>query len=121
MIKLAIPVLENKNTDSPISEHFGHAPFFAFIELDGDKYQCVIEKNPFAEHSPGEIPGYMNDKNVNVMVVRGIGSRAVEFFNSYGITVYKGVLGSVSEIMNEYINKTLKDSDYTCNHSDHHH
>lgn len=30
---IAIPVSENRGKDSPISEHFGRAPYFAFVKV----------------------------------------------------------------------------------------
>ncbi|HNY37744.1 MAG TPA: NifB/NifX family molybdenum-iron cluster-binding protein [Petrotogaceae bacterium] len=122
MIKVAIPLLENKGKDSPISEHFGHAPFFGFVYLEGSEYKVDIHDNPFNEHTPGQIPQYMKQNGVNVMVARGIGSRAIEFFADLGIEVYKGADGTVQQIMDQFIQSTLKDKDYKCNHSeDEHH
>jgi predicted Fe-Mo cluster-binding NifX family protein len=107
-MKIAIPVLENRGADSPISEHFGHAPYFAFIENDT---VSVIE-NPLADHGPGDIPQYMAQQKVDVLVARGIGGRAIEFFNQLGINVIRGASGTVAEILTALKNKQLNDTNY---------
>ncbi|MGM0642040.1 MAG: NifB/NifX family molybdenum-iron cluster-binding protein [Thermotogota bacterium] len=121
-MKLAIPVLDNNGKDSKISEHFGHAPFFAFVDVKGNDYDVSVEENPMAEsHGPGQIPNYVHEKNVDVMVVRGIGGRAIQFFQQLGIEVYRGAAGSVSEIAEEYIKGNIEDKDYEVADKHHHH
>ena len=116
-MKIAIPVLENKGADSPISEHFGHAPFFAFVENDNIS---VIE-NPLEDHGPGDIPQYMAQQNVNLLVARGIGGRAVEFFNRLGINVVRGASGTVAEILSALKNQQLIDTNYEVKEKFHRH
>jgi predicted Fe-Mo cluster-binding NifX family protein len=121
MKKLAMPLLDDNGKDSVISEHFGHAPYFGYITLKDEGYDIDIQKNPLSEHAPGQIPGLMKENNVDVMVVRGIGSRAVEFFNQFDIEVYRGVSGNLKQIMEDYLSNNLEDDEtYGCNH-DHHH
>ena len=121
-MKLAIPVLDDNGGNSKISEHFGHAPYFAFVKVNGSDYTVNVEKNPMVEsHSPGQIPNYMHEKNVNVMVVRGIGGRAIQFFQQLGIEVYRGAAGTVSEIVEEYIKGNIEDKDYEVADKHHHH
>jgi len=37
IIKVSVPLIENKDLDSKIASHFGEAPFFAFLELFPEK------------------------------------------------------------------------------------
>jgi predicted Fe-Mo cluster-binding NifX family protein len=108
IMKIAIPVLENKGADSPISEHFGHAPYFAFIEND----EISVIVNPLSDHGPGDIPQYMAQQKVDLLVARGIGGRAVDFFNRLGISVIRGASGTVKEILTAIKNQQLSDSQY---------
>jgi len=103
-MKIAIPVIENNGEKSRISEHFGHSPYFAFVELkENKKFTFEIVENPLENHSPGEIPDYMLSKNVDLMVVRGIGDRAINAFDSLGIQVIRGADGTLKEIIEKYI------------------
>ena len=116
-MKIAIPVLENRGADSPISEHFGHAPFFAFIENDVIN---VIE-NPLEDHGPGDIPQYMAKQDVNLLIARGIGGRAIDIFNQLGINVVRGANGTVTEILSVLKKDQLIDTNYEVKEKFHRH
>ena len=113
-MKIAIPLIENIDENSRISEHFGHAPYFAFVDLNENKeYSYEIEKNPLENHSTGEIPQYMHEKGVELMVVRGIGMKAINVFENLNIQVIRGVDGTLKEIIEAISSNNLKDRDYT--------
>lgn len=121
-MKIAIPVLTNEGKKSVISEHFGHAPHFAYIEMsENGKYEINIEKNSLEGHGPGDIPRFLANKKVNKVIVRGVGGRAIGFFQQLGIDVIKGAEGNIEEIMESLENKSLKSKEYTPKekHKDH--
>lgn len=112
-MKIAIPVIENNGEKSRISEHFGHSPYFAFVELKENKeFTFEIAENPLENHSPGEIPDYMSSKSVDLMVVRGIGGRAINAFDSLGIQVIRGADGTLKEIIEKIMMNMLEDQNY---------
>lgn len=111
---IAIPVLSDDGINSLISEHFGHAPYFAFILIEDGQIKSVeIEENPHQEHGPGVIPNYVKSRGADLIIVRGIGQRAVDFFEKLGIKVIRGAEGSIASIVNQYLAGKLKDSNYT--------
>jgi len=119
---IAIPVLENKGKNSVISEHFGHAPFFAFVEIDEKEIKSIeIEANPYEEHGPGVIPKYVKSKGAETIIVRGIGRRAIESFKELGIRVIRGAQGTIEDIINSYVSGNLVDSEYTVREKYYHH
>lgn len=120
-MKIAIPVLEDKGENSIISEHFGHSPFFAFVNLNGKSFTVEVEKNPLENHGPGDIPEYLKNKGVDLLIVRGIGQRALVFFDQLGIKVIRGANGTVNEIINKYLENELKDTEYEVKEKFHEH
>ncbi len=121
-MKIAIPVLEDKGKESPISEHFGHAPYFAFITTESaGKYELDIVTNPLVNHQPGEVPGYLASNSVNMLIARGIGGRAIQFFEQMNIRVIRGASGTIEEIMAALFNNVLQDRDYEVKDKHHHH
>jgi len=111
---IAIPVLSDNGVNSLISEHFGHAPYFAFVLIENSQIKSIeIEENPHQEHGPGVIPNYVKSHGADLIIVRGIGQRAVAFFEELGIKVIRGAEGSVESIVNQYLAGELKDSNYT--------
>lgn len=121
-MKLAIPVMSDNGFDAEISEHFGHAPYFAFVELDGDTVLgTTVEKNPFERHGPGEIPNYIHSKGATVLITRGIGARAIAFFESFGIHVVRGASGTVRDIVDSYLSGNLESTPYEPREKFHNH
>lgn len=121
-MKIAIPIAADNGLESNISEHFGHAPFFAFVVAEQDKIiSCEIEANPFEAHQPGDIPDYIKSRGANVIIARGMGSRARQYFQSLEIEPFTGASGTVKEIVQSYLAGQLENKDYEPQDRDHHH
>ncbi|MDK2786736.1 MAG: hypothetical protein PWQ80_1415 [Thermotoga sp.] len=120
---IAIPVSENKGKDSPISEHFGRAPYFAFVEVENGKVLDIsVEENPLAQdHVAGAVPNFVKEKGAELVIVRGIGKRAFSIFETLGIKVIRGASGTVEELVNRYLAGQLRDLDYEVREKFHHH
>ncbi|MGC8969838.1 MAG: NifB/NifX family molybdenum-iron cluster-binding protein [Conexivisphaera sp.] len=62
--------------------------YFAFVELsDGRVRSVTVRANPHQEHDSGDLPRFVRENGVNVIIAYGMDPRAVEFFNSFGIVV----------------------------------
>ncbi|MCD6550906.1 NifB/NifX family molybdenum-iron cluster-binding protein [Thermotoga sp.] len=110
---IAIPVATDEGLNSAVSEHFGRAPYYAFVKVENGKIVSLeVEPNPFPEHAAGELPAYMRKKNVDVLIVRGIGQRALRYLNEYGIQVIRGAQGTVEDAVKRFIQNQLKDTEY---------
>jgi predicted Fe-Mo cluster-binding NifX family protein len=72
--------------------HFGRAPSFAIIDLDGNSYRIVeIFQNPFLTHSHGRGVGIVNElakKGVNTLVSLGAGYGAYYRLRELSIKIY---------------------------------
>ncbi len=110
-MKIAIPVENNKGLDSLICEHFGRAPYFAIITI-GDGLEVEIIPSPFVSHSPGDIPKFLSEKGVKVIIARGIGRKAELFFNDFGIKVIRGASGTVRSAVEAFKSGVLSSKDY---------
>lgn len=62
----------------------------------------------------------MKEKGAELVIVRGIGRRAIAAFEAMGVKVIRGASGTVKEVVNQYLSGQLKDSDYEV-HDHHHH
>ena len=111
--------------------HFGRAPAFTFVDIeDGKVVNKVVVDNPGAiSHGPGQIPKFLHDKGANVIVSGGMGGRAIQFFDQYGIRVILGASGSVDSTIEtitkgeikDGINIAHPDGDHNCGDPDHKH
>jgi predicted Fe-Mo cluster-binding NifX family protein len=85
MARIALPI-EN----GQLCGHFGHAPQFAIVEIEGGSVvSSSIETPP--PHEPGSLPAWLSKMGVSHVICGGIGARAVELLKSAGIDVIAGV------------------------------
>ena len=104
-MRVAIPVLEDKGLNSPLSPHFGRCPFFVIAEVDGQEVKSseVITNPYYPNHEPGQIPAFIHSQKVNVMLSGGMGGRAIQFFEQYGIEAATGASGSAADSLKTYL------------------
>ena len=110
IIKLKIAI----STDSGnVCAHFGRAPEFTFVTIENNK---VSEKKllPNPGHSVGSIPQFVNNQGAKCMIAGGMGHRAKEFFNQYGIQVIIGVSGKIDDVINKILDGTLEGGESIC-------
>ncbi len=105
MKKIAFACEENKGLESEMSGHFGRCPYFMMVDVEGTEVKKVDPvANPFFNgHVPGAVPEFINKQNVNVMIAGGMGPKAVDMFNGFGIEVATGVGGKVANVLKAYL------------------
>ena len=96
-----------------VSAHFGRAPEFTFITIENNE---VVEKEVLQNpgHTVGSIPKFVNDQGAKCMIAGGMGPRAVDFFNQYGIEVIMGVSGKIDDVVREILDGTLEGGESLC-------
>ncbi len=114
-------------TESPgglearVFAHFGRAPCFTVVELDGEGEIVGVEvlENPFAEvKGPGLVPGFVKEQGVDVIVAGGMGQRAASFFRAAGIEPVAGAEGRVVDVLSALIAGERFEGEF-CAHHDH--
>lgn len=113
-MKIAIPIDEKKGLESHVFEHFGHAPYFLIVDIRyGKIVDWEIKENPYVEsHTPGQLPYWLKELGVNVLICQGLGGRARIFFEKLGIKVVTGVSGIAGNIIDAYLKEKLSSRDY---------
>lgn len=96
-----------------VAQHFGRAPEYIFVTIEDNK---VIEIKALSNpgHSVGSIPQFVNDQGATCMITGGIGRRAIDFFNQYGIEVIQGINGSVNDTIEKILDGTLEGGENIC-------
>jgi predicted Fe-Mo cluster-binding NifX family protein len=108
-MKIAITAETNQGLESPVAAHFGHAPYFALVDLENNSIQnTTMIANPFAEgHEPGQIPNFIQQQGAEVMISGGMGGRAIAFFHEAGVQTATGAQGTVAQAVQHYLKGTL--------------
>lgn len=85
-MKIAIPTAGGK-----LCMHFGHCETFVLVNVD-EKTKTITDKEEVVPpaHEPGVLPKWLHEKGANVIIAGGMGMRAQQFFEQYGIQVVVG-------------------------------
>ena len=120
-MRIAVSAETNQGLESQVAHHFGRCPFFALIEVEeGEIQSTVLIDNPFyAAHQPGEVPGFIHQQKADVMLSGGMGGRAIQFFNQFGIEAATGAAGTVAHAVACYLEGKIKGAS-SCAESDAH-
>jgi len=109
-MRIAVSAETNQGLESQVAHHFGRCPFFALVEVEEDLIKSVqMVENPFyAAHQPGQVPGFIKEQNADVMLSGGMGGRAIQFFEGFGIKTATGADGTVQEAVECYLDGQLQ-------------
>lgn len=109
--RVAIPVVQGL-----LSAHFGHCQVFYVADVEDGKIVGEQELVP-PPHAPGVIPRWLSGEGVNVVLVGGIGQKAVNLFKQFDVEPVIGVAEkSPRELINDYIAGELVTGVNQCSH-----
>jgi predicted Fe-Mo cluster-binding NifX family protein len=105
MKRIAFASEDNSGLKAEISMHFGGCPFFTLVDVDGNAILSaeVVENPYFNNHTPGAVPQFINSQEANVVIAGGMGARAIDLFQGFGIEVATGVGGQVEQVLKAYL------------------
>jgi predicted Fe-Mo cluster-binding NifX family protein len=108
-MRIAVSVEDKRDLDSAVAHHFGRCPFFALVDVNGNEVQSIqVVENPYYHgHQPGQVPGFIHTQEVDVMLSGGMGGRAIQFFEQYGIKTATGATGTVRSALESYLGGEL--------------
>ncbi len=107
--RIAIPTCGTAGLDDVIEEHFGRARHYTLVDVDGKVIIATdVVDVPFADHEPGDLPNWLRSQMVDVVIAWGMGPRAVEYFERFGIEVVTGATGTVRDVVEGYIRGNLE-------------
>ena len=110
VIRVAVSADDSNGLDSVVAPHFGRCPYYILAELEGSQVKRVeAVPNPYyGRHAPGQVPTFINEQGVDVMLTGGMGMRAIGFFQQYGIEAVTGASGTVRYALEQYLGGRLQ-------------
>ncbi|OPX38217.1 MAG: hypothetical protein B1H12_02920 [Desulfobacteraceae bacterium 4484_190.2] len=109
-MNIAFSTDDNNGLDAVLSHHFGRCPYYTFADVEGMEIKDVRSvTNPFygSHGQPGEVPSFIKSQGAEVIIAGGMGSRAISFFEQFGIQPFTGVSGKVKDVLEVYFKGKL--------------
>ena len=86
VVKVVVPLDSLEGLESEVAEHFGRAPYFALVELEGGEARVEFFENP---RRWDRLPGaYVAEMGVDYVAIKGgIGVKALALLRERGVRV----------------------------------
>jgi predicted Fe-Mo cluster-binding NifX family protein len=112
-MKIAIPTAQEQ-----LCMHFGHCETFAILTVDTAAKEIVeIRKLTPPPHEPGVLPRWLHDQDVSLIIAGGMGMRAQQLFEQFGIEVIAGAKPDTPRaIVEAWLTETLFTGANACDH-----
>lgn len=114
MKKIAIPI----TSDNTVENHFGRSRFYEIYTFSSAN-EIIDLKLLESEEGCGCKSNIVNDlvdEGVKIMLSGNIGDGAVNKLNDAGIGVIRGCSGKSSDVILQYVEGEISDSEVSCSH-----
>jgi len=109
-----VPLINNEGQNSKISEHFGHAPYFALYDLTKKKLIIKENKLDHANRQKTPVDQIIEIADPSIVFAQGMGSRAINLFTEKNIALKTGPYKILKEVIENIEN--LDALDNSCGH-----
>ena len=90
-MRICIPVQKNEGSESKPYNHFGSAPKFLVVNLEGEEIEVIDNGDLDHEHGKCQPLKALEGNKVDAIIVGGIGAGAIMKLNAMGTKVYRGI------------------------------
>ncbi len=98
-MKILIPIATNYGLDSAVYGHFGSAPGFLLVDETGEILEAIDNQSDHHEHGHCSPLSHLTGREVDAVVVGGIGRGALSALRQAGIPVYSSNNGTVEDAL----------------------
>lgn len=115
---MRIVVATEGETEKSIATHFAHCSHFIVFDVENDKIRNIetIENPYFQNHTPGKLPEFIESLGTKVLLVGGIGRKAVVLLEKKNIEVFYGIEGKPEDLVDDYIKGKIETKKNFCDH-----
>lgn len=121
--RIVVSSRDDAGLESMVFGHFGETPVFTVLDVeDGKVVATESVPNPDAgQHRPGRLPVMVRDLGADALIAGGMGPRAGQILERFGILPYTGVQGKVRTVVDAYLRNELKPGVAGCPGGGHQH
>ncbi len=100
-MKVCVPTIGQSGMDDVVSPHFGRCLYYTLVDTETNEVSVFPNTS---EHMGGIglPPELIAKKGVHVMLCSGLGPRAIQMFEQFGIEVFVGASGTVKDAINAW-------------------
>ncbi len=84
---VCIPTNDDRGANAALCDHFGSAPYFTLYDSEADRISVVPNTNAHHSHGTCHPLTMLASLNIDAVVCRGMGRRAIDTMNQQGIRV----------------------------------
>lgn len=118
---ICVPTDNPKGLDSMAYGHFGSAPYFIILNTLTNEFEVINNGDAIHEHGQCNPIQPLIGKKVEVVVVAGMGARALSNLHSIGIRVYRTIEEkNIKDIISDINNNKMKELTLNDSCSGHH-
>ncbi|MBN2109758.1 MAG: NifB/NifX family molybdenum-iron cluster-binding protein [Methanosarcinaceae archaeon] len=105
-MKICVPSMGQGGIDDMVGQHFGKVLVYTVYDTDTEEISLISNTS---EHTGGIglPPEIMVEAGVHVMLCGGLGRKAVAMFEEFGIDVFVGASGKVSDAIDAWMSGRL--------------
>lgn len=96
-MKICFPVAIDSGIDSEVYGHFGSAPAFVIVDRETEGVTAIENSDQSHAHGKCSPIKALGGREIDCVVVGGIGMGALTKLNASGIKVYRAMARTVSE------------------------
>jgi len=108
-MRICIPAETNNGLGAKVNAHFGSAPYFIIYNTDKDYFEVINNSDQSHVHGMCHPLSVLDNCDIDVVVCRGMGTRAVQKLNEGGIKAYKATAQTIREIIEKYKQGSLEE------------
>ena len=99
-----------KDLNDKVSEVFARCPYFIIAEIENQEIKKIEAVKNESENQMGgagiSAAQLMVDKNINAVITKNVGPRALDVLKQFNIGIYTGD-GTIKEVLQEFIDGKL--------------
>jgi predicted Fe-Mo cluster-binding NifX family protein len=119
--RIVVPVLDKMGEASPVSPHFGRAPYFAIAEIEPEGLKDLEFKDNTSSHFGGveRPPDLLISFKPDVVITVGMGPRAIRLFQAAGVAVLQTRANTLGEVISAFTRNELQELTEGCRDARH--
>lgn len=105
-MRIAVPTNGKRGLKEDVGEHFGRVPTYTLVDTESGVVE-VIDNTSHHMGGAGYPPELLAEKNVDILLCKSLGRRAIDMFSEKNIEVYCGAEGDVENAIRQLKNNEL--------------